>query len=294
MTLQTETRTTIEQARDRYPHPRSAILPALWAVQHELGQITPDAMAEVATILRVAPSEVQAVSTFYSMYFQHPHGRHEVIVCINVSCALRGAEGIVDHLERSLGCASGETTADGEFTWSSTVECLGGCGGAPVMQVDHHFVEDLTPDRVDAVLGALRGSGAADGSPHNAGPVVAGTPRRRAPGGAPALPPATPPAAQVEPSVGPSTAPPVVASADQVGSAKRSARKSAPPVRDVSAAASVPRGANAPLPEVASGGAADASSDLALPLTTPKEPDPAATTAPQAKGRGRRPSKDAQ
>ena len=148
------TRTAIEQARDRYPRPRSAILPALWAVQHELGQITPDAMGEVAGILKVAPSEVEAVSTFYSMYFQHPHGRHEVIVCINVSCALRGADDIVEHLERSLGCKSGETTADGEFTWSSTVECLGGCGGAPTMQVDHHFQENLTPQRVDQILGA--------------------------------------------------------------------------------------------------------------------------------------------
>jgi NADH-quinone oxidoreductase subunit E len=166
MTLQAETRTAIERARDRYPRPRSAILPALWAVQHELGQITPEAMGEVAIILQVAPSEVEAVSTFYSMYFQHPHGRHEVIVCINVSCALRGAEGIVEHLERSLGCGSGETTADGEFTWSSTVECLGGCGGAPTMQVDHHFVENLSAERVDAVLGAVR-----RGEPTPAGPA---------------------------------------------------------------------------------------------------------------------------
>ena len=143
MTLQTETRSAIERARDRYPVARSAILPALWAVQHEQGLITPDAMTEIAGILQVTPSEVEAVSTFYSMYFQRPHGRHEVIVCINVSCALRGAEEIVDHLERSLGCASGETTADGAFTWSSTVECLGGCGGAPTMQVDHHFEENF-------------------------------------------------------------------------------------------------------------------------------------------------------
>ena len=156
MTLQAETRTAIERARDRYPLARSAILPALWAVQHEQGQITAGAMAEVAGILQVTPSEVEAVSTFYSMYFQHPHGRHEVIVCINVSCALRGADEIVDHLERTLGCASGETTADGAFTWASTVECLGGCGGAPTMQVDHHFQENLTPERVDKILGALR------------------------------------------------------------------------------------------------------------------------------------------
>ncbi len=198
MTLQAETRTAIERARDRYPLARSAILPALWAVQHELGQITPEAMREVSVILQVAPSEVEAVSTFYSMYFQHPHGRHEVIVCINVSCALRGAEGIVDHIERTLGCASGETTADGAFTWSSTVECLGGCGGAPTMQVDHHFEENLTPDRVDAILGSLRSAS----SVGEAGPVAAGTPRRRA-SGAPALPPAAPPAAPSAAATGP-------------------------------------------------------------------------------------------
>jgi hypothetical protein len=87
MTLQAQTRTVIEQARDRYPRPRSAILPALWAVQHELGEITPEAMGEVAGILKVAPSEVEAVSTFYSMYFQHPHGRHEVIVS-HAHCAV--------------------------------------------------------------------------------------------------------------------------------------------------------------------------------------------------------------
>jgi NADH-quinone oxidoreductase subunit E len=170
MTLQAETRTAIERARDRYPLARSAILPALWAAQHEQGLITPDAMSEIAGILQVTPSEVEAVSTFYSMYFQRPHGRHEVIVCINVSCALRGAEAIVDHLERSLACASGETTADGAFTWSSTVECLGGCGGAPTMQVDHHFEENLTPARVDQVLGALR----SQPTPHEEPAAVAG------------------------------------------------------------------------------------------------------------------------
>ncbi len=168
--MQAETRAAIEHARDRYPRARSAILPALWAVQHEMGQITSDAMSEVAGILQVTPSEVEAVSTFYSMYFQHPHGRHEVIVCINVSCALRGAEGIVDHLERTLGCASGETTADGAFTWSSTVECLGGCGGAPTMQVDHHFEENLTPESVDQILGALR----SEPTPHGEHAVEAG------------------------------------------------------------------------------------------------------------------------
>ncbi|MGH7686099.1 MAG: NADH-quinone oxidoreductase subunit NuoE [Candidatus Dormibacteria bacterium] len=157
MTLAAATRAEIAKTRDRYPSARSAVLPSLWAVQHELGEITPDAMAEVAQILGLTPSEVEAVASFYSMYFLHPHGRHEVLVCTNVSCSLRGADEIVAHLERSLGCPSGGTTEDGEFTWASTVECLGACGGAPAMQLDHGFQENLTPARVDQILAQARG-----------------------------------------------------------------------------------------------------------------------------------------
>jgi NADH-quinone oxidoreductase subunit E len=150
--LAAQTRAEIERARDRYPQPRSAILPALWAVQHELGWVPPEAMAEVAEILGLAPSEVQAVSTFYSMYFKRPPGRHHILVCVNVACALRGADETAAYIERRLGCPSGSTSADGMFTWESTIECLGGCGGAPMMQVDHRFEENLTPERIEAVL----------------------------------------------------------------------------------------------------------------------------------------------
>ena len=162
MTLAAETRETIERARERYPQARSAILPSLWALQHEQGHLTKDGMSDVATLLDVTPSEVEAVATFYSMYFQKPHGRHEVLVCINVSCALRGADAIVSHLRRVLGCSSGTTSNDGEFTWASTVECLGACGGAPAMQVDHRFEENLTPARVDEVLARTRAAGPAE------------------------------------------------------------------------------------------------------------------------------------
>ncbi|HKR97980.1 MAG TPA: NADH-quinone oxidoreductase subunit NuoE [Candidatus Dormibacteraeota bacterium] len=171
MSLSSDTRTTIEQARDRYPQPRSAVLPALWAVQHEFGHLTPEGMAEVADLLNLPPSEVEAVATFYSMYFQKPHGRHEVLVCVNVSCALRGADGIVESMEQLLGCPSGSTSADGEFTWSSTIECLGACGGAPSMQVDHHFHENLTAERVASILDVYRGS---SGNGH--APAPAATP----------------------------------------------------------------------------------------------------------------------
>ncbi len=172
MPLAPATRKEITALRDRYPHPRSAILPCLWAVQNELGFLSVEGMAEVAEVLRLAPSEVQAVSTFYSMYFQKPAGDHHVVVCVNVSCALRGADEIVGHVQRRLGVPSGGTTADGKFTWESTVECLGACGGAPAMQVDHHSHENLTPERVDGIIERLRsrpsghaGTGAAAGAP---------------------------------------------------------------------------------------------------------------------------------
>jgi len=165
MTLSTETRASIEEARDRYPQPRSAVLPALWAVQHELGHLTAEGMAEVAQMLLLPPSEVEAVATFYSMYFQKPHGRHEVLVCINVSCALRGADDIVASMEQIMGCPPGATTADGAFTWSSTVECLGACGGAPAMQVDHHFHEDLTTERIRSILDVYRDAPGPHGEP---------------------------------------------------------------------------------------------------------------------------------
>jgi NADH-quinone oxidoreductase subunit E len=163
VSLSAETRASIEQVRDRYPQARSAVLPALWAVQHELGHLSAEGMAEVAELLQLPASEVEAVATFYSMYFQKPHGQHEVLVCVNVSCALRGADGIVASMEQTLGCPSGDTTADGMFTWASTIECLGACGGAPAMQVDHHFHENLTPERVRSILDVYR---AASGNGH--------------------------------------------------------------------------------------------------------------------------------
>ena len=152
MTLSATTRSRIESLRAIYPHPRSAILPCLWAVQDEHGWLPPEGMAEVAELLALAPSEVQAVSTFYSMYFTRPQGEHQVVVCVNAPCALRGADEVVDYLEGKLGCPSGGTTADGTFTWHSTIECLGACGYAPMMQIDHHFHENLTPEKIDEIL----------------------------------------------------------------------------------------------------------------------------------------------
>lgn len=154
-----ETRQRIERARDRYPRPASAILPALWAIQDQYGWLPPSGMVAVAEILGLLPSEVQAVSTFYSMYFQHPAGRHHILVCVNTACALRGADDLCAYLERSLGVPSQGTTPDGEFTWEATIECLGACGYAPMMQIDRIFHEFLTtPERIDEAVNSVRGT----------------------------------------------------------------------------------------------------------------------------------------
>ena len=210
MALSPETRREILTARDRYPSARSAVLPALWAVQDEVGSLTPEGLREVAEVLGLAPSEVEAVSTFYSMYFTRPAGAHQLLVCINVSCALRGGDDIVSHLEDRLGCPSGGTTEDGRFTWESTVECLGACGGAPAMQVDHHFHENLTTDLVDAILERV-------GSQPS--------PRGRHGGGSPPVSGPHPPTGETPPK---STAegPPAAASASGDGTAPSEAAES--------------------------------------------------------------------
>jgi NADH-quinone oxidoreductase subunit E len=154
--LSAATLARIRRSKALYPSPRSAVLPALWAVQDQLGYLAPEGLTAVATELGVEPSEVEAVSTFYSMYFQHQPGRHLIQVCRNVSCGLRGADELLHHLETALGVEDGETTEDGVFTLEGTVECLGACGGAPMMQVDRYSYENLDFDGADGVLAAVR------------------------------------------------------------------------------------------------------------------------------------------
>jgi len=158
---------TAEQIKDlaaRYPSRQSAIIPALWAAQHEQGYVTDEAMHEIAEHLGLPPSLIEATASFYSMFLTRPEGRHDVVICINAPCMLRGADEMAAYLERQLGVRDGGTTADGAITWHSTIECLGACGGAPMMQVDHRFEEDLTPERIDAIIERLRTTPASHGA----------------------------------------------------------------------------------------------------------------------------------
>jgi len=135
---------------------RSAVLAALREVQHEnRGYLTVELMDAVAQYLGLEPIDVYEVATFYSMFETKPVGRHSIAVCTNISCMLRGADEIVAHVEKKLGVKLGESTPDGKFYLKPEEECLAGCCGAPMMQVDHVYHEHLTPARVDQILDAL-------------------------------------------------------------------------------------------------------------------------------------------
>lgn len=134
---------------------QSAVMSALMIVQEEQGYLTQEMMDAVAGYLDMPAIAVYEVATFYSMYEHKPVGRHLVNVCTNISCKLRNSAGVVEHLEKKLAIKLGETTKDGLFTLRS-VECLGACVNAPMMQVDKDYHENLTAEKIDAVLDKYR------------------------------------------------------------------------------------------------------------------------------------------
>ncbi|MGA9775707.1 MAG: NAD(P)H-dependent oxidoreductase subunit E [Candidatus Dormiibacterota bacterium] len=146
----------IRELRALYPVARSAVLPALWAVQDRIGYLPAWSEEVVGRELGLLPADVAAVASFYSMYFGRPVGRHVIQVCQNVSCALRGADDLLDHLRGWLGVDGEGESPDGAFSLEGTVECLGACGGGPMMQVDRYSYEGLTPERAEAILTEIR------------------------------------------------------------------------------------------------------------------------------------------
>lgn len=139
----------------RYPTPRAALLPALWVAQEVYGGwLPPAAMLEVAEHLGIPEGDVAGVATFYTMYNKSPIGAHCIEICQNVSCMVVGADDLIAHAERRLGVSAGETTADGQFTLAR-VECLGACCHAPAVQIGGRYHENVTPDKLDAVIAEL-------------------------------------------------------------------------------------------------------------------------------------------
>ncbi|MBL0375279.1 NADH-quinone oxidoreductase subunit NuoE [Rhizobium sp. KVB221] len=148
-------REKIEEAAARYPDQRSAIMPALLIAQREHGHLPGAVLEEVAGILGVERIWVYELATFYTLFHTEPVGMFHLQLCDNVSCMLCGSEDLLKHLETVLGINKGDTTPDGLFTLS-TVECLGACEMAPVMQVGDDYHGDLDVNRINALLDSLR------------------------------------------------------------------------------------------------------------------------------------------
>jgi NADH-quinone oxidoreductase subunit E len=146
----------IQQVKKLYPEPRSAVLPALRLAQERHGWLPEEALREVAAALGETPAYCLSIASFYDMFHLEPVGRHLVEVCTNVSCALSGAQDVVEALERQLDVHVGETTDDGAVTLR-TVECLGGCGWATVVAVDNHHRLHVRAADVPEIAKELRG-----------------------------------------------------------------------------------------------------------------------------------------
>ena len=156
--LSAHTREDIDGWLARFPadQKKSALLAALRAAQHQnKGYLTTELMDAVADYLDLAPIEVYEVASFYSMYELKPVARHNVAVCTNVCCMLMGSDTIVNHLQNKLGIQLGESTEDGRIYLKVEEECLAACAGGPMMQVNHKYYTDLTPEKVDEIIDSL-------------------------------------------------------------------------------------------------------------------------------------------
>jgi len=152
--LSAQARAEIDRWLARYPadQKRSGVMQALTIVQEENGGwLTEPLMDAVADYLELPKIAVYEVATFYTMYNLKPVGRHVINVCTNISCMLNGSQKVVDHLKKRLEINTNETTADGKFTLRE-VECLAACAAAPMLQIGKKYYENLTPEKIDAII----------------------------------------------------------------------------------------------------------------------------------------------
>jgi NADH:ubiquinone oxidoreductase subunit E len=148
----------VQKLRKQYPDPLSAVMPALRLAQERNGGwLSPDAIREVADALELTPAYCLSIASFYDQYRLEPVGRRLIEVCTNVSCALTGAQQVVEAFERELDVKAGTTREDGEYTLG-TVECLGGCGWATVVAIDNRHRLRVKADDVPGIVEELRGA----------------------------------------------------------------------------------------------------------------------------------------
>ncbi|HUV31495.1 MAG TPA: NADH-quinone oxidoreductase subunit NuoE [Acidobacteriota bacterium] len=158
MILTEESIARIRGKASAYPHRKSAILPALTIACRQVGFVSDEIYREISRAINVPEVEIAEAATFYTMFPKRPTGRYLIQVCHNISCALLGADSLVAYLEEKLGIKKGETTSDKLFTLIS-VECLGSCATAPMMQINQDYHENLTREKVDQIIDELRAKG---------------------------------------------------------------------------------------------------------------------------------------
>ncbi len=144
----------VERLKNLYPDSKAAIMPILWMAQKKFGWLSEDVMKYVGTLLSLPYSHVLGVASFYTMYFKKPMGKHHVQVCTNVSCMLRGGEDIYNFVKTTYAINHNETTEDGKFSLEE-VECMGACGGAPMIVINEDFYENVTVRDVEKLLQTL-------------------------------------------------------------------------------------------------------------------------------------------
>lgn len=149
--LSPEREKQVDELLARYPTTRAALLPVLWLCQRQNGWISPDVIEYVANRLGLSTATVKGVVTFYTMFHEEPVAPNVVWVCRTLSCDLRGAKTIQEHMEKRFGCHAGETSEDGKFTLLKA-ECLAACGQAPVVQINDEYHENLTIEKLDRIL----------------------------------------------------------------------------------------------------------------------------------------------
>jgi NADH-quinone oxidoreductase E subunit len=147
----------IERIKSKYPEQKAAIMPILWMAQKKWGWISNEVMQYVGELLSLPYSHVEGVATFYTMYFKKPMGKYHVQVCTNVSCMLRGGDKIYKQVSEKLGIGHNQATGDGIFSLEE-VECMGACGGAPMVAVNEDFYENINFPIVEEILEKCKNS----------------------------------------------------------------------------------------------------------------------------------------
>ena len=145
----------VEVLKSLYPNPKAAIMPVLWMAQKKYGWLSNEVLNYVGDILNLEHSHVYGVASFYTMYFKKPMGKYHLQVCTNVSCMLRNGEEIYEHLSEKLGIGHNEKTDDGLFSLEE-VECMGACGGAPMIAINEDYIENVDKFKVDNLIENLK------------------------------------------------------------------------------------------------------------------------------------------